>query len=358
MPKRCSSTLLTSYDGTVTQPEGGSDLWPLDGSDLWPELQQLMQDAIRRHGDRARWQQALDALDAIDEKLKPPYSRPKVGDLPVEAAPSEIAPVGIRGVLSEDHQKALDQALAALHPWRKGPWCVFNTHLDTEWRSDWKWQRLQPFLPDLTGQRILDVGCGNGYYGWQMLNAGASDVVGIDPTIVFVFQHAAMKRLIGPLYPNARHRVLPLKLEDLPQPGAEPAQPVFDSVFSMGVLYHRKNHMAHLQELQAQLRRGGTLVLETLVCESEDLRPTGRYARMRNVHLLPQPETVAGWLDALGFENCEVRNLNRTLSAEQRSTPWMTFESLKDALDPANPEQTIEGYPSPVRALFVANLPA
>ena len=328
----------------------------------------MMQDAIRRHGDRESWQQALDALDRTAEKLEPPYSRPELGDLPVDAAPCDIAPIGIapigiapigiRGVLSKDHQNALDHALKALHPWRKGPWCVFNTHLDTEWRSDWKWQRLQPFLPDLTGQRVLDVGCGNGYYGWQMLNAGASDVVGIDPTIVFVFQHAAMNRLIGPLYPNARHRVLPLRLEDLPKPGTEPVQPVFDSVFSMGVLYHRKDHMAHLQELQAQLRRGGTLVLETLVCESGDLRPNGRYARMRNVHLLPQPETIAGWLDSLGFKNCEVRNLNRTLQAEQRSTPWMRFESLKESLDPANPERTIEGHPSPVRALFVANLPA
>nr|WP_169730591.1 DUF1698 domain-containing protein [Carnimonas nigrificans] len=39
---------------------------------------------------------------------------------------------------------------------------------------------------------------------------------------------------------------------------------------------------------------------------------------------------------------------------EQRSTEWMTFQSLKDFLDPEDQHKTIEGYPAPRRALLVA----
>jgi len=132
----------------------------------------------------------------------------------------------------------------------------------------------------------------------------------------------------------------------------------FDTVFSMGVLYHRRDHHAHLRELRDQLRPGGTLVLETLVCETADLLPEGRYARMRNVHCVPRPETVSSWLGDLGFVNCEAREINPTSLDEQRSTRWMNFDSLADALDPDNPALTIEGHPAPIRASFVAHWPA
>lgn len=317
-----------------------------------------MRQTITDHGDSPRWHQALTQLLAD-------FDTPKPGTRPTDSA---IPPIGIQGALDQDETQRLESALRALHPWRKGPWWIHGLHLDTEWRSDWKWQRLLPHLPDLTGQRILDVGSGNGYYGWQMLNAGAREVVGIDPTVLFVYQHHAMSLLLASLYPNARNQVLPLRLEDLPTPATDTDPqhehtPVFDSVFSMGVLYHRRDHMAHLRQLRDQLRPGGTLVLETLVCESHDLYPNGRYARMRNVHLVPQPQTISQWLESLGFTDCHVKNLCPTLPAEQRSTSWMTFESLSDSLKAPHPEdeasannlQTVEGHPAPLRGSFVAH---
>jgi tRNA (mo5U34)-methyltransferase len=36
----------------------------------------------------------------------------------------------------------------------------------------------------------------------------------------------------------------------------------------------------------------------------------------------------------------------------------MQFESLEDFLDPEDPDKTIEGYPAPRRAIFIANKPA
>lgn len=310
-----------------------------------------MQQAITNHGDSARWQSALDQL-AAHYRHTPESCRPSV-----TKDSALLAAIGIQGDIDQADKDRLIQSLAQLHPWRKGPWWLHSIHLDTEWRSDWKWQRLQPHLPNLKGMRILDVGCGNGYYGWQMLNAGAHTVVGIDPTVLFVFQHAAMNFLLAPLYHERSNHVLPLRLEDLPPADAEQNLP-FDSVFSMGVLYHRRDHLGHLRELRDQLKPGGTLVLETLVCETEDLVPDGRYARMRNVHCVPRPETISQWLCELGFNHCEARDICPTSLEEQRSTQWMTFESLADALDTNDPTRTVEGHPAPVRASFVANWPA
>lgn len=318
-----------------------------------------MLENLGRHGDAPGWDAALATLAEITARL------PADAKLPTRQEPwrssgpagaSEIPAIGLDSSASQPLQMQLTATLQQLHPWRKGPWWLHGVHVDTEWRSDWKWQRLCHFLPDLRGQRILDVGCGNGYYGWQMLNAGASEVIGIDPTVLFVYQHLAANRLLAPLYPGASNRVLPLRLEDLPaRTHSGPSGQLFDTVFSMGVLYHRRDHMAHLRQLRDQLRPGGTLVLETLICEHTDLRPDGRYARMRNVHLLPQPETVSHWLDELGFSHTTVRDLTATTLAEQRSTPWMRFESLPQALDSANPGLTIEGHPAPARACFVAH---
>ncbi len=320
---------------------------------FWPandaRLQPIMHQVLRSHGDAPAWEAAIAALpEALSARLLPertPLS---------EASSTTFRPIGLTGVLADANPTDLGTALRGLHPWRKGPWELFGLALDTEWRSDWKWQRLAPHLPDMDGLRVLDVGCGNGYYGWHMLNAGAKDVVGIDPTALFFYQHLAMNNYLAPLYPGAKNQVLPLKLEDL-----DPAddQPGFDVVFSMGVLYHRRDPLAHLRELLAQLKPGGTLVLETLVSESADLIPNGRYARMRNVHLVPQPTTISAWLQELGLENCNACDVTQTSTAEQRSTPWMTFESLQESLDSTNPDQTIEGHPAPVRACFVANWP-
>jgi len=318
--------------------------WP----PVWKALHPQMQHNIESHGDAQRWQHALDQLTA-HYTHDPETYRPVNFD-------TDTPSVGVHGRINQELEDHVEEALRQLHPWRKGPWWLHSIHVDTEWRSDWKWQRLKPHLPNLKGQRILDVGCGNGYYGWQMLNAGAESVIGIDPTVLFVFQHAAMNVLLAPLYPERSNCVLPLRLEDIPPADANQNRP-FDTVFSMGVLYHRRDHLAHLRELRDQLRPGGTLVLETLVCETEDLVPEGRYARMRNVHCVPRADTVSGWLGELGFSNCEARDICPTSVDEQRSTGWMTFESLAEALDAHNPERTVEGHPAPVRASFVAHWP-
>ncbi|WP_372845602.1 tRNA 5-methoxyuridine(34)/uridine 5-oxyacetic acid(34) synthase CmoB [Pontiella sp.] len=242
----------------------------------------------------------------------------------------------------------LAEALQRLHPWRKGPYNIHGVHIDTEWRSDWKWDRVRPHLQPLEGRTILDVGCGNGYHCWRMVGEGAELVIGVDPSPLFICQFFAMKNFIH----NPRAWVLPLGIEDVPEtPGA------FDTVFSMGVLYHRKSPIEHIEQLKSFLKPGGELVIETLVADGPEgysLIPHGRYAKMRNVWFIPSIPTLERWLKRCGLRDIRTVDINTTSIEEQRSTDWMTFESLPDYLDPADPSKTVEGLPAPKRAVVVA----
>ncbi|MCK4565560.1 MAG: tRNA 5-methoxyuridine(34)/uridine 5-oxyacetic acid(34) synthase CmoB [Verrucomicrobia bacterium] len=247
-----------------------------------------------------------------------------------------------------DADPGLEALLKQFHPWRKGPYHIHGVHIDTEWRSDWKWDRVRPHLQPLEGRTILDVGCGNGYHCWRMLGEGAKLVVGIDPSPLFICQFFAMKHFIQ----NPWAWVLPLGIEEVPD-----APEAFDTVFSMGVLYHRKSPMEHIERLKSFLRPGGEMVIETLVVDGPEgysLTPNGRYAKMRNVWFIPTPETLEYWMHRCGLKNIRTVDITTTSTDEQRSTNWMTFESLPTFLDPADPTKTVEGHPAPNRAVVVA----
>jgi tRNA (mo5U34)-methyltransferase len=281
------------------------------------------------HGDYARWSAAIARL--------PEVGRQAELDSPIVALGS-AAP----------DQDLLATQLMELHPWRKGPFLLAGQHIDTEWRSDWKWERLKKHV-HLNGCKVLDIGCGNGYFGWRMLGAGAELVVGIDPTLVFVMQWLA-SRHFAPELPNY---VLPMQLEDLPLD-----MQGWDAVFSMGVLYHRREREAHLARLRQLARPNGKVIIETLVIDGPEktvLVPEGRYARMRNVWYIPSAAELKAALKRAGFEGVWLVDETVTSTDEQRSTDWMQFESLEECLDPRQPGKTIEGYPAPKRAIFVAH---
>ena len=234
-------------------------------------------------------------------------------------------------------------------PWRKGPFKIGGTSIDTEWQSNLKWDRIADHV-EWRDRRILDVGCGNGYFGWRMLESGAQSVVGLDPFLLFVMQHEVVRRLAG----DAPNYVLPLTDGCL-----TPRLNAFDIAVSMGVLYHRTSPIDHLQMLRESLRPDGQLILETLILESDEptvLVPEGRYAKMRNVWFIPSPSMLKLWLQRTGFRDIKTINVTPTTSTEQRKTDWMTFESLSDFLASGDPTRTAEGHPAPVRAVLTARL--
>ena len=253
--------------------------------------------------------------------------------------------------VAENTRAEIKALLQQLHPWRKGPFNIHGVEIDAEWRSDIKWKRLENKIRPLKDRLVLDVGCGNGYYGWRMLGAGAQMVVGIEPFLKNIIQFLAVQHFAGalPFY------VLPIGIQDMPE-----NLQLFDTVFSMGVLYHRRSPFDHLFQLKSFLKPGGELVLETLIIDGTDkeaLVPNDRYAKMRNVWFLPSTATLQSWLERAGFKEIQLLDISKTTIEEQRRTEWMTYESLSDFLKPGNPNLTIEGYPAPLRAMFSAVKP-
>ena len=295
-------------------------------------LQKL--DNEKRHGNRDRWEELLQSL--------PPIAASEY-DLQ-----SDAVKIGSPSNLEEDQKHELRRSLQLLHPWRKGPFSFFGIDIDTEWRSDLKWNRLTDHIRPLHGRAVLDVGCGSGYHCWRMLGEGAQSVVGIDPGQLFWFQFLVAKHFL----PAKDVHFLPIPLEEFPEHTEG-----FDTVFSMGVLYHRKAPFEHLERLKGCLKRGGELVLETLVVpgdESTVFVPPGRYAQMRNVFFIPSPAALVCWLQKAGFSNIRVADVTKTTHIEQRQTEWMTFHSLGHFLDPNDVCRTIEGHPAPTRAVLIA----
>ncbi len=289
------------------------------------------------YGKLPEWREALAQL---------PIIKPQKISLVKAAVTAESS-----ALLTPEEKTHLKDTLKQLMPWRKGPYHLHGVDIDTEWRSDFKWQRLKSAIKPLQGKTVLDVGCGNGYHSWRMLGMGAELVIGIDPSPLFVMQFQAIKHFLG----DKNIFVLPIGIQDVP----EDLQ-AFDSVFSMGVLYHRRSAIDHLYQLRSCLKSGGELVLETLVIKGDEnqvLVPEDRYAQMRNVWFIPSSKAMMVWLARCGFKNIKLVDESYTGLDEQRETEWMQYHSLKDYLDPDDHSKTIEGYPAPLRAIFTAEAP-
>ncbi len=255
---------------------------------------------------------------------------------------------GVSSDISHQDRQFLKARLLQLAPWRKGPFDLFGIHVDAEWRSDMKWDRVAPHLPDLTGMRILDIGSSNGYYMFRMAAQKPLFVLGLEPQSAFYYQYLAAQKFVD----QKNVFCLPVAHEHLPEMDG-----YFDLVFCMGVLYHRTSPVDMLRQIHQSLAPSGHIVLENLVLEGRKnlcLFPKNRYAKMRNVYFIPDLSVMESWLLRAGFQDVRCVDVTPTTAAEQRKTDWIQTESLEDFLDPCNPQKTIEGYPGPVRAVFIA----
>lgn len=314
--------------------------------------------ALNRHGLQ-KWQKHLQV--AVETAVKKPDGNlpgwlaalqmlPELADCRAEIDRRVVSAVST-GPTPAELSAILEQALFQLQPWRKGPFDICGTFIDSEWRCDMKWERVGPHISNLRGRKVLDVGCGNGYYLFRMAGAGAALTIGIDPSMLFLAQFTAIQKYLG----VTDTFLLPVGFEDLPE-----NMEAFDTVFSMGVFYHRRSPFDFLRSLKMLLRRGGELILETLVItgdENQVLVPHDRYARMNNVWFIPSVSALRKWITKAGFVDVRVADATKTTCEEQRATPWMPGESLDKCLDPKNSDLTIEGLPAPVRAVVIATRP-
>ncbi|GAB6094459.1 tRNA 5-methoxyuridine(34)/uridine 5-oxyacetic acid(34) synthase CmoB [Desulfatiferula olefinivorans] len=286
------------------------------------------------YGNEKKWRGLYESLPDIHPSMC------RLSDDWVRIGRPEDADAAIRSRMAD--------ILMAMSPWRKGPFDLFGIRVDSEWASYIKWNRLKDALEPLSGRRVLDIGCSSGYYMFRMLDQAPEMILGIDPQILFYYQFKALQKYVR----SDRLYYLPAGLEDLPAFDA-----CFDTVFFMGIIYHRKSPVDSLLDIHGNMRSGGQLVLETLIIETGApvaLFPEDRYAKMRNVFFIPSVSCLESWLKRARFGDIRVVDVSKTTSVEQRKTPWIKTESLEDFLDPDDPKKTVEGYPAPVRAVITA----
>lgn len=310
------------------------------------DFDQLTQLRQERWGKltRPHWQEILNAIGTLPtaEQL-----RDRRGLFPIDL--SLAAPrIGSDGYLTADEQQQLELILRRLMPWRKGPYSFFGIEIDSEWRSDMKWDRVAPSLPSLSDKLVLDIGCSNGYYMFRSCEHRPRAIVGIDPSERFLLAFELFQRFAQ--VPNLQYELLGIEeLAIFPE--------LFDVVFCFGILYHHRNPLELLAGVHRVMKPGAVLLVESQsIPGSEPIAfcPPDRYAKARNIYFIPTPACIESWLRKAGFSSIETISDVALRAEEQRRTEWMTFESLTDFLDPQDPEKTVEGFPAPRRAIVRA----
>lgn len=290
--------------------------------------------------EREKWNEYAN-VSALVEKVK---KLPQVETKHLSFS-GPFVEIGKREEINDEAFAYIEELAKEFIPWRKGPFKLFDLEIDAEWRSDYKWERLEESLIPLKGKRVLDIGCNNGYYMFRMLQHKPELVLGIDPVPRLLQQF---------LFLNHFAKVPNLHFELFGYEQLHHFKNFFNVIFSMGVIYHCKNPIQHLQDIHDSLAPGGQLILETMAIPGDGdyaLSPEERYAQMRNVWFVPTLKCLLNWVKRCHFEKIEVLSNVVLTPEEQRQTKWCPppWQSLEQFLDANDRTKTVEGHPAPLR---------
>ena len=248
--------------------------------------------------------------------------------------------------LSEDEALQIKETALLMKPWRKGPFGINELFINSEWQSQIKYNLLEPHF-NLEGKIVGDIGCNNGYYLFRMLEQKPKKLIGFDPSAIYYSQFQFLNHYIGS----------DIVYELLGVEHVEFYEHKFDTLFCLGVLYHRSDPVAMLKSLFKGLNKGGELILDTFMIDGEEemcLTPRDRYSKIPNIYFVPTVPALINWCHRAGFESVEVLEMMVTEANEQRKTEWIDTQSLEDYLDPNDKTKTVEGYPAPKRVYIKA----
>ncbi len=299
---------------------------------------------------REFWQKLREAMNQLpsQEQL---IQRNKKLDLNFQKA--EVC-VGQYSDLNEKEHQVLEECIKYLIPWRKGPFEIFGHKINSEWRSDFKWQRLERAIGALSGKKIADIGCNNGYYIWRMLGKAEEQgkgevdcIIGIDPSEYFYYGFHLLQHFIQS--PKVDYLMLGVENMDLfPE--------FFDCIFCLGIIYHQKDPLGMLQEVKNSMAKNAKLIIETQCYPGDDavaFFAPDRYCKARNTYFIPTVNCLKNWLHRVGFKEIELISEVEITKEEQRKTELAPYESLEDFLDPQDSSKTIEGFLAPKRVIVV-----
>ncbi len=256
--------------------------------------------------------------------------------------------ITIDAALSQEKKEQIDTLARQMKPWRKGPFRLFDTFIDSEWNSAIKYNLLEPYF-DLKDKCVADIGCNNGYYMFRMLKHNPTKIVGFDPSPLCLTQFHFINHFVKS---DIRYELLGIEhVEFYPEK--------FDTIFCLGVLYHRPNPIGALKSLKKSLNKNGELFLDTFMIDGEAevaLTPQKTYSKIPNIYFVPTIPALKNWCMRAGFKEFEVLEIKKTEANEQRKTDWIPGQSLDNFLDENDPNYTVEGYPAPKRVYIRAKV--
>jgi tRNA (mo5U34)-methyltransferase len=289
--------------------------------------------------DRKSWMSWKDIKPLKDEldRLKEYEISYTLGDV-----------VTIEGELSKIEKDHIDSVARMMKPWRKGPFKIFDTLIESEWNSNLKYNLLKPHF-NLKDKVVADVGCNNGYYMFRFLEQNPKEIIGFDPSAICKIQFDFINHFIKS---DIVYELLGIEhIEFYPKK--------FDTIFCLGVLYHRSDPIGALKSLKRSLNKNGELFLDTFIIDGEDdiaLTPKDRYSKIPNIYFIPTVSALKNWCLRAGFKDVQLLEIKTTTTDEQRKTDWIKGDSLESFLDKSDQNYTVEGYPAPKRAYIKAYL--
>jgi tRNA (mo5U34)-methyltransferase len=164
-------------------------------------------------------------------------------------------------------REALEAEIAALGPW------FHNLHLPGGVQTApshpfgdfpaFKWNEIAPHVPaDLTGWRVLDIGCNAGFYTFELAARGALvTAIDVDPRYLRQARWAAQRLGFA--------EQVEFRLMQVHELARDPES--YDLVWFMGVLYHLRHPLLALDIVRRKTRR--LMVLQTMTAPGDEVDP-------------------------------------------------------------------------------------
>ncbi|MFB2934517.1 tRNA 5-methoxyuridine(34)/uridine 5-oxyacetic acid(34) synthase CmoB [Aerosakkonemataceae cyanobacterium BLCC-F154] len=259
-----------------------------------------------------------------------------------------VVKIGRKEELSPEQQQSFWQSLKAFCPWKKGPFELFGINIDAEWRSDWKWERILPYIQFLENRKVADIGCHNGYFMFRMAEQKPDCVIGFEPVAKHFWNFQLIQNIV-------RQENLFFELLGVEHIDFYPN--FFDTIFCLGILYHHPDPIGLLTKMKQALSPKGEIIIDCQGIPGElpvSLTPRKRYAQARGIWFLPTQSCLENWLARAGFTQINCFFAAPLSVEEQRRTVWADIDSLQEFLNSDDSSLTIEGYPAPWRYYLIA----
>ena len=129
---------------------------------------------------------------------------------------------------------------------------------------------------DMSGMRILDIGCSDGYYSFRSEQSGADEVLAIDDqSSLFFTQGKAIEIVKGILGSNVNYRpisVYDLNVKEIGQ---------FDIIFFLNVLYHLRHPLLALEKIRSVMKPEAILFYKSYFSTNIEFKFFGKQIKLQ-----------------------------------------------------------------------------